>query len=309
MTEVSRVSKGTAYARHGFRCMGTEMLVLGPGGSEWSQAFVRAARRVEEVFADANDRFTRFSPDSELSRVNTRAGAWTQVSPEFATLLRVSLQGAAETGGLFDPTVLPALMAAGYDRDFAEARSFSPKAFSGGGRWRDVEVDGDLVRFPSEAALDFGGIGKGWAVDLAESAVADLPWALVSAGGDLRVFGQPPGGIEIAIDDPLAESCEAGHLTLDEGAVASSSVACRAWGPGLHHLIDPRTFRPAVTGVVQTTVWAPTCTEAEVRSKWALLAGAPALEHFPGVLVLEDGRIVTNLLPEGAPEECSEVPA
>jgi hypothetical protein len=53
--------------------------------------------------------------------------------------------------------------------------------------------------------------------------------------------------------------------------------------------------------VVQATVWAPTCAEAEIRSKWAILAGPAILDRIPGVLVMDDGRIILNLEPsEGA---------
>jgi thiamine biosynthesis lipoprotein len=312
VNRVSIAPREVSYAEHRFRCMGTEINILGPGAARWRESFATAARRVEEVFVEVNDRFTRFSPDSELSRVNARPGVWTRVSGEFGAILRVALEGALATGGLFDPTVLPALVAAGYDRDFDEVRA-SPGMPStppvGGPTWADVEIRAREVRLPAGAALDFGGIGKGWAVDLAGGAVAELPWALISAGGDLRIFGHRPGGIDVSLDDPQQAGYEAGRLVLQEGALASSSVACRAWGQGLHHLIDPRTSRPAMTGVAQATAWAPTCTEAEIRSTWAMLAGPVALEHFPGVLVLEDTRIITNLFAEGTTEAHAGVPA
>jgi thiamine biosynthesis lipoprotein ApbE len=65
----------------------------------------------------------------------------------------------------------------------------------------------------------------------------------------------------------------------------------------LHHLIDPRTGRPSTGEVVQATVWAPTCAEAEVLAKWALLSGPRALDDVTGVLVLRDGRVLMNLDP------------
>jgi thiamine biosynthesis lipoprotein len=85
------------------------------------------------------------------------------------------------------------------------------------------------------------------------------------------------------------------RLNLRDGALATSSVTSRAWGPGLHQLIDPRTGRPAATEAIQATAWAPTCAEAEIRAKWLLLEGAAALAQVPGVIAFDDGRLVTNV--------------
>jgi thiamine biosynthesis lipoprotein len=286
--------------RHDFRSMGTFVTLIadrrsGPG------AFDRAVRAVELAFAEEDLRFSRFRGDSELTSVNSRAGRWTKVSPSFAALLAYSLDAAARSDGLFDPTVLPSLIAAGYDRDFDELIAGARDALHPSepcGRWREIDLDGDLVRLPPGVGLDFGGIAKGWTVDLAaQSAVRQgLSWAIVNAGGDLRIAGSPPAdGLEIGIDDPDLPGVELTRVRVQRGALATSSVTARAWGPGLHHLIDPRTGKPADTGVLQVTVWAETCSEAEIHSKWALLTGTPILDRMAGVLVTSDGRVVMSL--------------
>ncbi len=286
--------------RHAFRSMGTSVSLIADPGSP-AQAFERAARTVEAVFAREDLRFSRFRGDSELTRVNAGAGRWTRVSPAFARLLAYSLEAAARSDGLFDPTVLPSLIAAGYDRDFDELIAGARDALHPSepcGRWSEVELDGDLVRLPAGVGLDFGGIAKGWAVDLAARAAVDdgLRWAIVNAGGDLRIAGAPPrDGFEIAIDDPEAPGHELSRLRVARGALATSSVTARAWGPGLHHLIDPRTGLPADTGILQATVWARTCAEAEILAKRALLSGSSILDRVSSVLVTGDGRVLTNL--------------
>ncbi len=296
--------------RHGFRAMGTSVSLIADGRAD-RRAFDRAARAVELAFAREELRFSRFRGDSELSRVNARAGRWTKVSPGFATLLAYSLEAAAGSDGLFDPTVLPALISAGYDRDFDELIAGARDALHPSepcGRWPEIELDDDLVKLPAGVGLDFGGIAKGWTVDLAALAAAGegLEWVIVNAGGDLRIAGSPPPeGFEIAIDDPEPPGDELTRIRVGSGALATSSVTARAWGPGRHHLIDPRTGLPAETGVVQATVWAETCAEAEIRSKWALLTGVPILDHLTGVLVTADGRIVMN----AESDEGAEVPA
>src|SRR5437870_5119487 len=70
-----------------------------------------------------HDRLTRFAPDSELSRLNAASGRWMDVSPELEALLRQSLAAYELSGGLVHIGVLPALLAAGYTRDFAAGQT------------------------------------------------------------------------------------------------------------------------------------------------------------------------------------------
>jgi thiamine biosynthesis lipoprotein len=309
--------------RREFRSMGTRVRLIASPASE-PRALDVALSRVQDVFSVQDERFSRFTDSSELSRVNVGAGSWVPVSDPFVTLTRRALEAAVETGGLFDPTVLPALAAAGYDRDFAEVRSRAERNepedadlreirrtfralmvrnASACGAWTQVEVDDGRVRVPEGAAVDFGGIAKGWTVDRATELLADLPWAIVDAGGDLRVVGDVPGdGLEVAIEDPDDSSREVIRVLLSEGALATSSVTVRSWGLGLHQLIDPRTSLPAQTGVVQATVWASTCTDAEVWSKASLLAGPDILDRVPATLVMATGEIITSIAAEPAHE-------
>jgi thiamine biosynthesis lipoprotein len=284
--------------RSSFRSMGTDVALIAPAGSTH---FETASAVVRAVFDREDRRFSRFRADSELSHVNARAGEWTSVSMEFAAVVNLAIVAWRETFGRFDPTVLDAVIAAGYDRDFDELLAGARGALRPArpcGRAGEVEVDVDRLRIPDGVGLDLGGIAKGWTVDVAaEAAVASgLPWALVNAGGDLRIAGwAPPGGIDVGLEDPEVADALAGRLFLDEGSIATSSVTRRAWGGGLHHLIDPLTALPVNGPVLQATVWAPTCAEAEVRAKEALLEGAPYLDHGTALLWLQDGRILTNL--------------
>jgi thiamine biosynthesis lipoprotein len=280
--------------------MGTDVSLIGPADAV---DLPRVARSVRDLFERLEARFSRFRLDSELAGVNRSAGGWTWVSESFAELLALALGGARRTGGLFDPTVLPALVAAGYDRDFEEVRTGSPCPSAPppgpAGRWFDVRLDGRRVLLPDGVALDFGGIAKGWAADLASELAHELPWAVVDAGGDLRMSGHPPGGaLEVAVDDPDEVGTEVLRLRLDGGALATSSVTFRSWSRGgrrQHHIIDPRTGTPASGSVIQATAWAPDCAEAEVRAKWALLAGPAVLERLPAVLFLDDGRVLVGV--------------
>lgn len=289
--------------RHGLRAMGTSVILHAPEETQ-PEAFAAAVRTVEGVFVEGELRFSRFRGESELSHVNREAGAWTAVSPAFEALLRASLSAAERSDGLFDPTVLGALVAAGYDRDFDEVVAGARIALrpgTPGGRWRDIDLAPGRVRLPEGVGIDLGGIAKGWAVDRAAAAALDagLAWALVGAGGDLRVVGAAPD-LAVTIQDPevRGESCL--RVALREGAIATSSVTRRRWGADRHHLIDPRTGLPADTGVLQASAWAPTCAAAEVAAKVLLFRGADALSDTPGVVVLAEGDVVTNLSGTGA---------
>ena len=281
-----------------FRAMGTAVSVIGPDVSG-SRAAARATEAVRTVFEREEDRFSRFRPESELTKVNEAAGRDTRLSPGFAALLRRALEGAERTAGLFDPTVLPALRAAGYDRDFDEVLEGARGALHPAvpcGRWRAVHLDGLHLRMPEGVALDFGGIAKGWTVDRgAEAAVrAGLPWALVNAGGDLRLAGEAPD-VTIAVEDPGNPDTECARLHLSSGALATSSITTRAWGDGLHHLIDPRSGKPTAGDVVQATVWARSCAHAEVLAKAAIVGGRSAVAHVPAAVVTVDGDLVLSM--------------
>lgn len=306
-------ARAPGLVRHSFRSMGSDIVLVADDRSD-ADTFERAAASVEDVFAAEERRFSRFRDDSELVRVNARAGRWTGVTPRFAEVVRLALDAACETKGVFDPTVLPTLEALGYDRDFeaiiGDAHfevvvedAHTPRRSDGSGcAWTDIELEPERIRLARSVRLDLGGIAKGWTADrAAEVAVEGLRWAVVSAGGDLRLGGAPPdAGIEVGVEDAERPGTELCRLQLDHGALATSCVTKRRWGPGLHHLIDPRTGWPAGGEVLQATVWAPTCARAEVLAKRALLEGDASIEQLDAVLLLSDGTVVTNLASRSA---------
>ena len=284
-------------ARTTFRAMGTEITTVVPGS--FPERVVKGVfERVTDIFAREEQRFSRFRGDSELTSVNANAGRWTNVSAGFERLVRFSLRQAERTEGLFDPTVLHAMIAAGYDRDFDEVLAGARGVLHPPqpcGRWAEIDMRPGGLRLPAGVGLDLGGVAKGWTADLAAEAAArsGVPWALVSAGGDLRIAGDCVG-IDVAIEDPWVATEEAARVRLRSGALASSSTTRRAWGPGLHHVIDPRTGAPSDAAALQATVWAPTCAEAETLATWAILTGPAALDTVPGAIATIDGSLVMN---------------
>jgi FAD:protein FMN transferase len=286
-----------------FRAMGTEIEVLA-AGDEPPETVDAALSAIQAIFAREEARFSRFRDDSELAAVNRSAGRWIPVTSPFAEVLRLSLAAALATDGLFDPTVLRAIVAAGYDRDFVaieptmELTALRPVDC---GRWQEIEIRGDLIRLPPDVGLDLGGLVKGWTADLAAEAAIDtgLGWVLVNAGGDLRLAGEArPTAIGIEEpDDPDSVCCV---VRIASGAVATTSTTRRRWGHDRHHVIDPRTGLPVDTPVLQASAWAPTCADAEVAATQALLEGPMALGDVTGLIMMSTGEVVTNLATEEA---------
>jgi thiamine biosynthesis lipoprotein len=273
-----------------FRAMGTRVGVSAPDEASLDIAL----HRVRTRFAHEEARFSRFREDSELTRVNRAAGAPTPVSGAFAEVLALALAGARHSGGAFDPTVHDALLAAGYDADLDEVLAGARGALHPARpceRWRDITLHDGRVLLPEGVHLDLGGIAKGWTADRAarDAVAAGNAWVLVDAGGDLRIGGYPPP-IDVAVEDPFAPGAEVLRLRLRGGALATSSTTRRSWGPGLHHVIDPRTGSPSRSGVVQATVWAPTCAEAEVRATACLVRAEPDPDR-PSILIDEHGAL------------------
>lgn len=277
-----------------FDAMGSPVHVIVIGDERLLTA---ARRRVEDLEA----KWSRFLPSSELSRLNG-AGSGV-VSSDTVLLVERAVQGWRATGGRFDPTVLDALVAHGYDRSF-EAVTDRPRAdetHAAPGCDGIVIAEGPgVVVLPAGVHLDPGGIGKGLAADIVveELIAGGAAGALVSIGGDLRAEGEPPQGEawSIAIDEPAAGGYF-GTVTMTAGAVATSTTRTRRWAVGdepVHHLIDPRIGRPSSGEVMLTTVVAAEGWWAEVATK-DLMGRSPGdagLDETAALVVVTDGRVV-----------------
>jgi thiamine biosynthesis lipoprotein len=277
-----------------FRAMGTEVELLLDVPPTTSSGGAFATARAEVARLEAT--LSRFLPESELSKLN-RVGRLA-AGPDLFRLTELALEARERTGGRFDPTVHEALVAAGYDRTFEEVGAAGtvvatrPAARCLGAVTAAWET-GEIVLGPG-VKLDFGGIGKGYAVDRVCGLLAPFGPCLVSAGGDLAVRGGSwPVGVET----------HAGAFTLEltSGALATSGSDRRRWRTSAgtaHHLVDPRTGAPAETDLLRVTVAGRTAVDAEVLATALFLAGAQAaaLEAdelgTPAVLTLVDGTTI-----------------
>ena len=275
------------------------------------------AELAEQRLSELDARWSRFRDDSEISRLNHARGAPVVVSESTFGLIERGVRGSRTTAGRYDPTVLGAVVRAGYDRTFAHLAELEADAAAPECAWErgveGIELDAvtHVVRLPHNVGFDPGGIGKGYAADLVleELLGRGARGILIDVGGDLRVSGTPPDGDRWRVDvmDPFDPSMSARIATigLRSGAVATSTRLRRSWirdGTGAHHLIDPATNRPAVTGLAAVTVIASEGWRAEVLAKAAFVAGpvdaAEVLESLgvSGLLVTDAG----SLKPVGA---------
>lgn len=249
-----------------------------------ADAGVSAALAVARKEVAACEReLSRFDPASDLSRLNAAGGRWTSVGRRLLEALDLALRAREETGGRFDPTVLPALAAAGYDRSFELLEERPATAIDGWRAGAEIELDDRLGRARLEpgAAVDLGGIGKGYAAGRALDAMlassSRLAGGLVDLGGDLAVSGESPEGGPwvVAVADPRGADATLAVLALDAGGVATSGRDARRFGPAgsLHHLIDPETGESALAGPLTVTVVASDPAEAEVHATTLAIAG------------------------------------
>jgi thiamine biosynthesis lipoprotein len=284
------VSRGALLESLEFRAVGTvcaAAVTAFPGDRRRARRALDAA--VSEVAA-CERALSRFDRASDLSRLNAAGGEWTPVDRRLVEALRLALRAREDTGGRFDPTILPALAAAGYDRSFEQlptGAAARPAERADG--WRAgaaIELDetAGAVRLEPGAAVDLGGIGKGYAAMRALDAMTEawpgLPGGLVDLGGDLELRGATPDGgpWRVAVADARRPDTTLGMLLVAGGGVATSGRDVRRFGPGgsLHHLIDPATGEPARPGPLAVTVVAPDAATAEVHATTLGLLDADA---------------------------------
>ena len=271
-----------------------------------------AAREVLERELEAIDlACSRFRTDSELARVNADSGREHEVGGLLLEALRVALRAAEESDGLVDPTVGRTMRLAGYDRTITvvrgrDGRLFRP-SFQPAPGWRSVELDEArrTVRAPRGVELDLGATAKALAADRAARVAACATGAgvLVSLGGDVAVAGEAPTGgwaIRVADDHAAPPDVPGPVVAVSSGGLASSGTTVRRWLTAdgeLHHIVDPRSGRPAASPWRTATVAAGSCVEANTASTAAVVLGdeAPAWlgdRGLPARLVRQDGSVV-----------------
>jgi FAD:protein FMN transferase len=271
------------------------------GSADDAVAHVRA--RLHEWHAQ----FTRFEPDSELSRLNADPRVTVPVSETMARFVETVVSAAGQTGGLVDATLVEALETAGYRGDLGRSLPLKlalrlapprrPAQPRPGAAYTAVHVDraGGTITRPPGLRFDSGGLAKGLFADILAGELRRHASFAIDCAGDLRVGGAKAMPRPVRVASPFGDTV-LHEFELSDAGVATSGIGRRSWlgadGRPAHHLLDPATGRPAFTGIVQATALAPTALGAEILAKAAILSGPEGAREWlrhGGVVVYEDG--------------------
>lgn len=298
-----------------FRAMASEchVIVVGRRCSTASKMLLSDA---EEHIRHLERRWSRFLPDSDTTRLNGSGGRPTVVDPSTVILCTSMLRAWQITGGRFDPTILPAILDAGYDSSVDDptrrTRALSATTRVGGVDRIEIDSDRATVALPANVAIDPGGIGKGLAADLTVAQLLEggALGALVGIGGDIAMGGCPPEprGWRVAVEHAERGAGDLCTLTVSHGSAATSSILSRCWitpDGARHHIVDPRTGTQATTDLAAVTVIAQAGWLAEAHATAALLAGSDhVLDYLEARALtglaqrLDGARLATSDLPD-----------
>lgn len=235
--------------------------------------------KVWAAIQDFEQQFSRFIPTSELSLFNANAGAWVEISSGFRDMLNKCKHFAVITNGLFNPFVLPVLQSVGYGSSWPTASSNIDQRLDMRSRilydMAALEIVGNKARIPVDSALDFGGIGKGVALDIAGTILSENGFGdySITFGGDVLCHGFNLNGTPWRIGIVMARSNSSketvGIIVNADGdylAAASSSVMKRR-GADWHHIIDPRTGTSSDSAVLMATAVCRSGVAADIFAK------------------------------------------
>ena len=290
-----------------FHAMGSRILAIVESEAPEAEQTLKC---IPGWFEEWEQALSRFRFDSELSHLNRSSGVPLKVSELFWEVFQAGCEAEEFTGGLVRPTMMDALLQAGYDRSFdlmSEIRTVAPAPVLTLPAPSSVIIANKTTRtilLPEYVHLDFGGIAKGWAANKTMNRLKMFGSALVDAGGDISISDSPPDHEPwaVGIRDPFQPDTHFETLRIERGGVATSGTDYRRWQHGdsfNHHLIDPGTGMPSRSDVLAATVIAPNVLQAEAAAKALVILGSTAgldwLEARPalaGVLVTQMGEII-----------------
>lgn len=239
-------------------------------GTHWAIAGDVDRAAVTQRIDDFDRTWSRFRTDSLVTKIAADGGS-AATGPQTGALMDLYARLHELTGGAVNPLVGGTLAALGYDAELSLGVSAAVQtpAFACLS-WTD-----DSLALSEPALIDIGAAGKGLLVDLVAELCGDT--GTVDAGGDLRHGGPEP--LRIALEHPSDPTLAIGVVDVAGGAVCASATNRRAWGDGLHHVLDARTGEPT-REVVATWVLADDAMTADGL--------ATALFFVPGEAVAEE---------------------
>ena len=229
-------------------------------------------------------KYSRYRDDSVVHRIHSAQGAPVDVDDETARLLDYAASCHEMSGGRFDITsgVLRRLWT--FDGGDRVPSAEAVNAALGHVGWGRLDWRGHTLSLPAGMEIDFGGMGKEYAVDRAAARITARITAavVVNFGGDLVASGPRHDGRPwiVGVDDPSRTGeAVAWRIELTQGGLATSGDARRFVlhdGRRLGHILDPRTGWPVEGAPHAVTVLAPSCLEAGTLATFAILHGPGA---------------------------------
>jgi thiamine biosynthesis lipoprotein len=275
---------GVAGTRWEFSAIGTSWQI------QTSSALPAAIRDAVAALIEAFDRdWSRFREDSLVTALARSGGAVT-APPDAAAMLDAYVELGAATAGAVNPLVGDALARRGYDAGYGfidHGARASPRDWTAQLDWSEK-----TLRLSSPAVIDVGALGKGRLVDRVLAEIA--PWVdgriVVDASGDLAVRGGPE---RVGLEHPYDPRRAIGVWEVTDAALCASATNRRAWGDGLHHVLDARTGQPVRT-IAATWALAADAMTADAAATALFFDGGPELAHRWGVQwvrMTTDGRV------------------
>ena len=242
--------------------------------------------------------WSRFREDSLVSLIAREPGRHRlpDDAPALLDWYRELYEG---TGGHVSPLVGRALESLGYGSDYRLTPAATPERIPA---WSDaISWDGEYLDTVRPVLLDVGAAGKGYLVDIVGDLLSELgvTTSVVDASGDLRARGDVP--MRIALEHPLDPSMAIGVVDLHPvdghpGALCASASNRRAWGAGLHHVLDAITGRPT-SAVIATWVIADDALYADGLATALFFDPAPNLllrHNVSYVRMFANGRVESS---------------
>ncbi|MGC2423239.1 MAG: FAD:protein FMN transferase [Nitrospirota bacterium] len=263
---VSSCSKKAGLCKETRVIMGTYVTITLNESGKSQDYLTKAASDAFAQITKVDNLMSTYKPESNLSKINQAAGvAPVPADPEVIDVIEKALYVSRLTDGAFDVTVGPLVNA--WKIGSKDARVPSPneikKALALVG-WQNIEIDkhaGTVFIKKRGASIDLGGIGKGYASDMAVRVLkkAGIKGGIVACAGDIKLFGLRPDGTPwtVGIQHPRKEyGALMAKLPLTDSAVSTSGDYERYFikgGVRYHHILDPRTGYPA-RGLMSVTV-------------------------------------------------------
>ena len=245
---------------------------------------------IHERIAAFDLTWSRFRDDSLVARIASAPGRW-PFPDDAPALFDVYRRLYAATDGAMSPLVGGALENLGYDRAYSLRPAGGPTAVPA---WDEAFAwDGAALTTLRPVTLDVGAAGKGYLVDIV-GGMLELAGHVdytVDGSGDIRHRG--PGPIRVGLEHPLDPTKAIGIALVHDGAICSSATNRRAWGEGLHHVIDATTGLPT-RDVIATWAVAQTALEADALSTALFFADPARLAaefDFTYVRMFSTGRV------------------